>query len=83
MDTLEAGRQFGLFGAFVGLLAGAAYSVGGFLMDAATGLNLGTALAFMALLGMPPLFGVAGAALGMLFAPIHRRIPARFGGGRT
>ncbi|SVC10175.1 uncharacterized protein METZ01_LOCUS263029, partial [marine metagenome] len=43
---------------YVGLLCGILYSFGGFIYDLATtgSLNLGTALAFFALIGMPLIF---------------------------
>lgn len=81
MHVFEAAKHFGLFGAFVGLLFGIAYSVGGFFVDlATTGLNHGTALAFGALLGMPAIFLAIGAVAGVLWCPLGRRIPLRWGG---
>jgi hypothetical protein len=59
--------------ALLGLLCGIAYSVGGFFYDlATTGLNLGTLLAFGALVGMPVIFGVVGLALGAVAALLAR-----------
>ena len=49
----------------MGLVLGVAYSVGGCALDLATvGLNAGTALAFLALVGMPALGAAAGALVG-------------------
>lgn len=54
-------------GAVVGLVLGVIYSVGGFFVDLmGSGLNTGTALAFLALIGMPVLFGAAGLLIGGL-----------------
>ena len=45
--------------ASLGFLVGVLYSVGGFLFELSAGtLNSGTALAFLALLGMPLLFAI-------------------------
>ncbi len=81
MGPLGAAKHFGLFGAFVGLLLGITYSVGGFFIDLATiGLNQGTALAFGAIIGMPTIFFTIGAVAGVMWAPLCRRIPMRYGG---
>ena len=56
-----------LVGVIVGLVLGAIYSVGGFVIDLmGPGLNTGTALAFLALIGMPVIFGTAGLLIGGL-----------------
>ncbi len=55
-----------------GLLAGLAYSLGGMFYELSTGsLNSGTALAFLALLGMPLLFAACGFAFGLIGAPLY------------
>jgi hypothetical protein len=47
--------------AYVGLLCGVLYSFGGLVVDSlTTGLNWGTMMAFMALVGMPIIFGTFG-----------------------
>jgi hypothetical protein len=57
----------GMAAARIGLVCGVAYSVGGLIYDLLTiGLNWGTAMAFMALVGMPVLFGAAGFLSGAL-----------------
>ncbi len=62
---LASVRQPLAVGAIVGLVLGAIYSVGGFVIDLmGPGLNTGTALAFLALIGMPILFGAAGLLIG-------------------
>ncbi len=56
---------------FLGLVTGVLYSVCGFFYDATAGeLGSGTALAFMALVGMPFLFAVAGIVLGIVEAAV-------------
>ena len=58
-------RQPLLVGVVVGLVLGVIYSVGGFFIDLmGPGLNAGTALAFLALIGMPAMFGAAGLLIG-------------------
>lgn len=55
--------------AYVGFACGVIYSVGGLILDLTTiGLNRGTALAFLALIGMPVLFAAFGFLVGALFA---------------
>lgn len=50
------------------------YSVGGLVYDLLTvGLNWGTAMAFLALVGMPLLFGAFGFALGALLGWVTGR----------
>jgi poly(3-hydroxybutyrate) depolymerase len=66
--------------AIVGLVCGVLYSVGGFCVDLfTTGLNWGTAMAFMALVGMPVIFGAAGFVLGALIALVVRGVKAVLG----
>ena len=56
-----------------GLVVDVLYSVGGLVVDVLTiGLNWGTAMAFMALVGMPIVFGTFGFLSGALFALIAR-----------
>jgi hypothetical protein len=55
--------------AYLGLACGVLYSFGGLVVDMLTvGLNWGTAMAFMALVGMPVIFGTVGFLLGALIA---------------
>lgn len=59
--------------AYLGLVCGVLYSVGGLVVDVLTiGLNWDTAMAFMALVGMPIVFGTFGFLSGALFALIAR-----------
>lgn len=64
-------------GAALGLVCGVLYSFGGLIVDLLTvGLNGGTALAFLALLGMPAIFAfvglLGGCALGVCVTLFHR-----------
>ena len=55
--------------AYLGLVCGVVYSFGGLIYDWLTiGLNWGTAMAFMALVGMPLVFGTFGFLSGALIA---------------
>lgn len=66
--------------ALVGLILGIFYSVGGFLFELATGsLNAGTALAFLALLGMPLMAGLLGLVMGALVAILYNGFASRLG----
>lgn len=73
-------RSWGLsasrWGAVLGLVLGVLYSVGGLIMDVLTvGLNAGTALAFLALIGMPIIFAVAGFLVGLAFGYFRKPFP--------
>ena len=53
-------------GALTGLALGLLYSLGGLIIDfTTTGLNTGTALAFLALIGMPLIFSAIGFLIGL------------------
>lgn len=55
--------------AYLGLACGVFYSVGGLFYDLLTiGLNWGSAMAFMALVGMPLIFATSGFLFGSLIA---------------
>ena len=60
--------------ALLGLMAGVIYSLGGLIWELTAGipLNLGTILAFVALLGMPALFAIVGFTTGGISA-LHNR----------
>jgi hypothetical protein len=68
--------------AYVGLIAGILYSFGGAIYDiASTGsVNLGTALAFLALIGMPVAFAVVGVTLGLIEAVLYNFFAGLLGG---
>lgn len=78
--------QFAKFQAFLsgllGLLAGILYSVGGLIHDLITtgSVNHGTALAFMALVGMPVIFATVGFFVGMIEAVLYNLFAQRFDG---
>ena len=61
--------------ALLGLIAGIIYSLGGLLWELTVGipLNLGTILAFLALLGMPALFAMVGFITGSISALLYNR----------
>lgn len=65
-----------------GLIAGILYSIGGLLYDLITtgSVNTGTALAFLALIGMPLLFSAFGVIIGLVEAIIYNQYARRFGG---
>lgn len=69
MKILPTAKRVARWMAYVGLACGVLYSFGGLIYDLLTvGLNWGTALAFMALVGMPVLFGAFGFICGALYA---------------
>jgi hypothetical protein len=67
---------------FVGLIAGILYSFGGAIYDLLTTgtVNWGTALAFLALLGMPILFATFGFMVGLIEAFLYNLFARRIGG---
>jgi hypothetical protein len=69
-----------VFAAF-GLLAGLVYAFGGLAIDISENVvGTGTALAFMAIAGMPALFGAVGFVVGALGAVAYNLLAGRFGG---
>jgi len=67
--------------ALLGLLAGIIYSFGGLIYDLLTiGLNWGTALAFLALIGMPVIFAIFGFVAGIVEAILYNIFVDWFGG---
>lgn len=69
--------------ALLGLVCGLLYSVGGFVYDLLTvGLNWGTAMAFMAIAGMPVIFGAVGFLAGGLGALVVVGVGALVAGTR-
>ena len=65
-----------------GLIAGILYSFGGAIYDVLTtgSVNLGTALAFLALIGMPITFATFGFLLGLIEAVLYNLLAGWFGG---
>lgn len=77
MKILPTAKKVARWGAYVGLICGVLYSFGGLVYDLLTvGLNWGTAMAFMALVGMPLIFGVFGFLAGALAAMIFGGVGA-------
>ncbi len=66
----------------VGLLAGILYSFGGAIYDVLTTgtVNSGTALAFLALIGMPVLFAIFGFLVGFMGAFLYNLVAGWIGG---
>lgn len=65
----------------IGFVAGIIYSFGGAIYDIFTiGLNLGTALAFLALIGMPIIFATFGFIIGLIEAFLYNIFARWFGG---
>jgi hypothetical protein len=69
----------------IGLVAGVLYSFGGAIYDVLTtgSVNLGTALAFLALIGMPIIFAAFGFIVGLLEALLYNLFAGWFGGIET
>lgn len=67
---------------FVGLIAGILYSFGGAIYDLLTSgtVNWGTALAFLALIGMPILFATFGFLVGLIEAYLYNLFASWIGG---
>jgi hypothetical protein len=82
VGTVFLAKLFAIVMAFLGLVAGFVYAVGGAVYDIITTqeLNLGTALAFGALLGMPLLFAIVGFVAGAIGAPVYNLAARWFGG---
>jgi hypothetical protein len=71
----------GIMMCFMGLIAGILYAFGGFFLELFTGtLNEGTVLAFVALIGMPVIFGLFGLVAGAVGAVLYNLTARRFGG---
>ena len=81
IEILFFGKLIGLIMAAAGLLCGILYSFGGFFYELFTNnLNSGTALAFLALIGMPLVFSIVGVIAGALGAFLYN-IVAKWTGG--
>jgi len=80
--VLSLAKLQGILFAYVGLLCGILYSFGGFIYDLVTtgSLNLGTALAFFALIGMPLIFASFGFIVGLILAVLYNLFSRLFGG---
>lgn len=91
MRVLSFAKFQGIIGALVGLIAGILYSFGGAIIDVLVstkvissnqtpGLSYGTALAFLALIGMPIIFATFGFVLGLVEAILYNLLSRWFGG---
>lgn len=81
LGVLSVAKALAGIMAFVGLIAGLIYAIGGAIYDILTGaVGYGTALAFLAMLGMPVLFAAAGFVAGAVIAWAFNRTAARLGG---
>ena len=80
INIIALAKLEGIAMAFLGLGAGLIYSVGGFFHDLMfMGLNYGTLLAFMALIGMPLMFGTAGIIAGIAHGIVCNILSAVWG----
>jgi hypothetical protein len=81
IGVLFSAKLQGILWACIGLLAGILYSTIGAVYDVLTvGLNLGTALAFFAIIGMPIIFGTVGFVAGGVGAVLYNLLMKRLGG---
>jgi len=66
---------------FLGLIAGILYSFGGaiYILLSSGSVNLGTAIAFLALIGMPIIFYVIGFVAGLIEASLYNLFVGWFG----
>lgn len=72
VDVLSCAKMSAVSGGVIGLVLGVLYSFGGAIYDLSTGsLNLGTVLAFGALVGMPVIFATLGFLKGGLLAALY------------
>jgi hypothetical protein len=80
MKILTTALRTAKRGVYLGLALGVVYSFGGLIVDLFTiGLNGGTALAFLALVGMPAIFGAFGFVLGAVVAIVGDVLRGRIG----
>ena len=78
IEVLFFAKLIGLVMSVAGFICGILYSFGGFLYELFTSnLILGTALAFLALIGMPLIFSAVGFVAGGVGAMLYN-ITARF-----
>ena len=80
--VLSLAKLQGVLLAYVGLVCGILYSFGGFIYDVVTtgSVNLGTALAFFAIIGMPIIFSTFGFITGFILAFLYNFFSRWFGG---
>lgn len=91
VGILFSGKLLAIYGAGIGLFLGILYSFGGALIDILVslgwitstetpGLSAGTALAFMALIGMPLIFAAGGFFVG-IFGALFYNLTSKWSGG--
>ncbi len=81
IGVLFSAKLVAILMAFVGLLAGVLYAGIGAIYDATRGsLNVGTVLAFMAIVGMPAVFAASGFVAGAIGAFLYNVFARWFGG---
>jgi hypothetical protein len=81
LGVLFSAKLQAILMAFLGLIAGILYSFGGALYDLSTGgFSSGTALAFMALVGMPVMFALFGFFVGGIGAFLYNLALKRISG---
>ena len=81
LRVLFVSRLQAILMSLIGLVTGMLYAFGGATYELLTGtLNAGTALAFLALIGMPLLFGVFGFVAGAMGALLYN-LAAKWVGG--
>ena len=78
IGVFTSAKLLGRIGTLIGLILGIIYSFGGLFYELATdSLNSGTALAFLALLGMPIIFATIGFLVGAIGALLYNLVAAR------
>ena len=82
IGVLSSSKLLAVLMAFIGLIAGMLYSFGGAIYDVLTtgSVNLGTALAFLALIGMPIIFAMFGFIVGLIEAFLYNLFAKWFSG---
>ncbi len=81
IGVLSFARFQAVLMALVGLIAGILYSFGGAIYEVLTSsLNRGTALAFIALIGMPIISATIGFIVGLIEAFLYNLFAGWFGG---
>jgi len=82
IGVLSSSKLLAFLMAVVGLIAGIIYSFGGAIYDVLTtgSVNLGTALAFLALIGMPIIFAIPGFIVGAIGAFLYNLVAGWVGG---
>lgn len=73
IEVIASAKLQAILMGFFGLLAGLIYAVGGFFYDLVitSSVNIGTALAFLAVFGMPVIFAAFGFLTGLVGALIY------------